>query len=66
MSGLTPCNRCTLNSIRAPARASGKKVTLKPGKDGGTDCLVHPCGVEPSREEHFVAWFMELTPGCAC
>ena len=67
MSELTRCNYCTLQSIRRRAERENQQVTIL-----AQNCYVHSKDVniselnEESREQYFVAWFMELTEGCAC
>lgn len=57
MSELTPCNYCTLWSIRD--RNKGKKVELKPNEEhGGLDIYIDG--------EKRGGWFMEITDHCCC
>jgi hypothetical protein len=67
MSELTQCNYCTLQRIQKCAERENQQVTIL-----GQNCYVHPKDVniselnEELKERYFVAWFMELTKGCAC
>lgn len=55
MSELTPCNRCTLNTIidRHPAAA----IELRPDEHGWTACYL---------DGRLVASFAALTDDCVC
>ena len=73
MSDLTICNYCRLQGIRRRAKESGKKVATKAGGfpefPTGTSVFRHPKEVKDKnrfQEQYRVAWFMELTGGCAC
>jgi hypothetical protein len=70
MSELTPCNYCTLKSIKRRAEEGGMTVTLLNG-----DVYVHPAtvaikelssGEDGEREQYWRAWFMKLTDHCVC
>jgi hypothetical protein len=74
MSELTPCNYCSLNSIRRRAKESGLKVTLRHNR-GGLDVYTHPPEIEIKEKvsdrtdepnEYWRAWFMVLTDHCVC
>lgn len=74
MSELTPCNYCTLASIRQRAKARDMVVTLLPER-GGFDVFMHPPEIHPSMTfgvavdappEYWRAWFMALTDHCVC
>lgn len=67
MSELTPCNRCTLNSIKLRAEREGKTVKVEREKLAdamamGSDRAWYVVTVDG---EH-VASFMELSEECAC
>lgn len=78
MSELTPCNFCSLQSIRRQAKKDGKRVMLLPGWCGGTDVLVYPKDVNirkvegiqtvdhPNREKYLVAWMQKIGNSCLC
>ncbi len=72
MSELTLCNYCSLLNINADAKIKRQVVTkrgdTKPSGafPNGVTILVHPKGVHPTRDEHFVAWFADLTTHCVC
>lgn len=73
VSFLTPCNRCTLTDIEAAARRRNATVTVRretvaeaSAKMG--DGKLHDGWyvVTVSDQPEPVAYFMELTEGCAC
>ncbi len=72
MSELTRCNHCSLLIIQYNAQRKGYVVTKRgdttPGGTFPNGCtiLMHPPDVEPNRDEHFVAWFADLTTHCVC
>lgn len=82
MSDMTLCNYCNLKAIRARNKGKGMVVRVTgEGPDfkelGGINVIVYPKNLRiPSRkqieerakffEDHFVAWFMELTGYCCC
>jgi hypothetical protein len=63
MSDLTPCNYCTLQSMKAKAKERGTTVIViheALGEMRGWYSARYSDKKEPS------AWFMVLTAGCAC
>jgi hypothetical protein len=64
MSELTPCNHCTLERIKGRAEARGASVIVQRQpvltEMGGWYAVI------VSDEPKPVAYFMELTVGCAC
>lgn len=78
MSELTTCNFCLVENIRARAKYTGKKVTIRPALSGGQDIYVHPATVkipknhvhqdygEEEADTYWVAWVMRLTDSCCC
>lgn len=65
MSDLTPCNHCSLRHIEYMAEARGATVAIRhmTHRDGE---MVGWYEVTVSDEPEPVAFFMELTHGCAC
>jgi hypothetical protein len=73
VSELTPCNFCTLRSIRARADRSGKRVILRAcTSSGGLDVHVVLKRIRiPDADRHddsvgWVAWFKALGTSCEC
>lgn len=65
MSELTACNYCNLRWIRKRAKVEGKKVILRPSRDGwgGTVVLLKD---RKTNKEKWICWFMELSNNCCC
>lgn len=69
MSGLTPCNYCTLLDIRRRAREADKIVTVRAGS-----VFVHKEGEAPvpwpeegkDTKSNQVAWMAEIGASCDC
>lgn len=79
MSESTPCNYCSLRSIRANANEHELRVTLLPSgfresgvSTEGTDIYAHPKDVTISllatkkREQYFSAWMWTIPDKCCC
>jgi sugar phosphate isomerase/epimerase len=65
MSELTPCNYCSLKTIKRRAEKHGLKVTVI----GGTVYAHPPDVTEPAKAEgdkYWTAWMMEITDYCVC
>lgn len=65
MSELTPCNRCSLNSMQRRAKARGTEVIVKVVHDP-KDPMHGWTSARYSDEDEPSAWFMQLTEACAC
>lgn len=63
MSGLTQCNYCTLQSMRATAKARGVEVIVTHLSFGEMRGWYE---ARYSDEDEASAYFMQLTQGCAC
>jgi hypothetical protein len=60
MSELTLCNFCTLRRMKADAKKSGDKITMRAGTGGWTGWI------EVVRNGKGVAWFKLLGTRCEC
>jgi len=69
MSELTPCNYCSLNSIKRRADRNGKRVTTQ-WRNGWLEVYVHPSDVkivnDKDREKYRQGSMMALTDHCVC
>ena len=61
MGGLTPCNYCTLQRMKANAEKRGNEIILR-----GLNAYVVKKGEKVQPGDEPVAWFMELTNYCCC
>lgn len=73
MSELTPCNYCTLQSIKHRANGKGMNVTLKSDDQGWIAVYVHPPNAAGFADNHDgdapryrVASMMKITDHCVC
>lgn len=73
MSELTPCNFCSLKSIKRRADRKGMNVTLVPDDQGWIAVYVHPPNVAGFPDNHDgespqyrVASMMRITDHCVC
>lgn len=78
MSDLTPCNYCSLQSIKKRAKEKRQKVTVlynsKWHSGQGCNVYVHPKNVKLQNikedselhDKYSVSWFMELSDKCCC
>jgi hypothetical protein len=66
------CNFCTLQQIKANAKAKGQTITVLADGTASKNVYVHPKGVDvralsdQRRLEYFTAWLDDLTPECVC
>jgi hypothetical protein len=75
MSELTSCNRCKYELLKILAIERKEKLVLIPNINnlGGTSIFMlkqnESIPLNPNKQwkdEHFVAWFMELSDECCC
>lgn len=64
MSELTPCNACSLNSMRSRAARRGAQITVR--RLPVSEEMGGWYEVRASDEDEPCAYFMELTVECCC
>jgi hypothetical protein len=70
MSELTPCNYCSLQTLRDRAKAEGKILARRPDAFGpwGGGLRFHMIDTkdEPLDDDNFCAWLAEVPDHCVC